>query len=158
MKPPDKLLQDVVLQDYLSDVLGSANFVAISPTNAHKVEKADPQEEQCHVEWPNETNSYTKPHVWRIDDWRVSNTRFLRRKALHDHQRQIAVRASELRVAFIRQLQLATGLDEPTCKDMAESLINQRNVVSASIFKIDITELLEADQQLQEFKTKHNIK
>lgn len=157
-KQPEKLLQNLVLNDYLSDVLGSATYVSISPASARIVEAADPEEQVCHIEWPNETNSYTKPHVWRIEDWRISHTRYLRRQALHTRERAIAVRASELRVQFIRQLEAATGLGSEQCRIFAETIIKQRNITSAALFKCDITELLEADRELQEFKKLNNIK
>lgn len=156
---PIKTLDGIVLSDYIAAALGNvANRVSIPRYIADKIIAADPQEELCHIEWPNPENGLTAPHLWRIDDWRTSYTRHVRKKELEIRSRTIEVRASELRIKFVRSLMLKTGTEEAVCQSLAAVFIKSRNIEGAMFFGIDLTELLEADDELQSFKSLNNIK
>ena len=155
----DILLQDTRLNDILELALGSvADRAAIPPYLAKQIEQRDPTEIYCHIEWPNEDNGYTKPHVWRLEDWRTSNKRFTQRKEIKGQERSIEVRAFELRKEFIRQLGVATGMSAEMCEPLAKAIIFKRDTVVAKMYGIDITELLESDTALIEYKLAKGIR
>jgi len=154
-----KLIDGIVLNDLLKLSLGNvADRVSIQRYIADKIIAADPAEECCHIEWPNSENGLTSPHLWRIEDWRTSYSRHTRKKELDNKARDIEVRASELRVKFVKRLRIKTGSDEPTAQELATVFIKSRNKEGALFFGVDLTELLEADDALQSFKTLNNIK
>lgn len=156
---PTKTLDGIVLSDFIAIALGAvANRVSIPRYIADKIIAVDTGEELCHIEWPNAENGLTSPHLWRIEDWRTSYSRHVRKKELNMKQRDIEVRASELRVKFVKKLAAKTGSDEATCQSLAAVFIKSRNKAGAQFFGLDLTELLEADDALQEFKTLNNIK
>jgi len=156
---PTKTLDGIVLSDYIQTALGNvANRVSIQRYIADKIIAVDTNEELCHIEWPNAENGLTSPHLWRIEDWRTSYTRHTRKKELEMRSRAIEVRASELRVKFVRALMLKTGTEESACQELAAVFIKSRNIDGAKFFGIDITELLTADDELASFKSINNIK
>lgn len=155
---PTKILSDIVLADFLEVALGSTSFVTIPPTIAKAIVECDTDESQCHIEWPNEQNELRRPQLWRIEDWRTSHARYVRRKTLADKERSIAVRASELRVAIGRKLMAATGCDEQMLQPLINELVRTRNVNGAGLYGINLQPLLDADDELTQFKQQNNIK
>ncbi len=151
---PTKLLNNIVLSEFVEMVLGPiSSMQPVSPAIAQQIIEIDTEESICHIEWPSGENGFTKPHMWRIEDWRTSVTRETQRKALAAKERTIAVRVSELREVFVKRLMAATGSPREVVEALATGMIRARNLDAARMFNVDISELLAADDELQSYKT-----
>lgn len=157
--PTTKVLKEIVLSEFLECALGSTlSHLTIPPNVAAQIAEVDKDEQYCHVEFPNADNELSRPVLWRIDDWKTSHTRYIRRKGFNERQRAIEVHASETRAKFIKALMSATGCSEAQCAIIAVAVIKTRQSDLAGIYGIDITELLKADDELIKFKQENGMK
>lgn len=151
---PTKVLNDIVLQDFIELALGSPTVerVSIPATIAEQIAKVDSDEAFCHIEWPTEAG--LRPVLWRIEDWRKSYARHTHRKQLNELERMIWVLSTELRSKLAKRVLAATGLDERESELLVNSIVRKRNVNAAGFLSVDLAELIAADKALEEFKTK----
>lgn len=154
-----KVLREIVLSEFLECALGSSlSHLTIPPNIAKQVAELDADEQYCHVEFPAPDNDLDRPVLWRIEDWKTSYARHIRRKGLSERQRAMEVHASEMRVKFVKSLMEKTGCSEAQCGAIAAGVIKTRSSELAAMYNIDITELLAADAELEKFKKENNIK
>ena len=157
--PTTKVLKEIVLSEFLECALGSTlSHLTIPPNIAKQIAEVDKDEQYCHVEFPTVENELERPVLWRIDDWKTSYTRHVRRKGLSERQRAIEVHASETRVKFVKALSKATGCSEAQCAIISAGVIKTRSSELAGIYGVDITELLKAEDELTKFKQENGIK
>lgn len=150
---PTKLLNNIVLTEFLELVLGSVlERISISPSLAKQIATVDSDEQYTHIEWPNDDNKLERPYLWRIDEWRTSYKRDTQRRELSARERTAHVHVSELRAAMTTKIQSMTGLDANAAQEIAAQFIRTRNPQAAALFGIDIQPILRAEQELEDYK------
>ena len=151
-----KILNNIPLTDFLAIALGTASYVSIPSSVAEQIAAIDADEQYCHIEWP--TEKAERPHLWNIDEWRTSYARHQRRKGLSERERKVAVRFSELRSELTRKIMFHTGGTEQQLQTVVDAVIRTRNTTGALAFGVDITELLQLDDELRAFKEVNKFK
>jgi hypothetical protein len=153
---PTKTLDNVVLSELVELALGAtAEHVSLSPGLAKKIEESDYDSALVHIEWPSSVNRLKHPRMWRIQAWRASLERDQYIKENSAKSRAVWTRVSELREHLIRKLWIHASIERDLAEPIVSIAIKQRNKDVFKVYGIDITELLEADAQLNEFKQRH---
>ena len=114
VKLPKEKLVTQPLYRWLTLVLGpSHNPISqeLHPTDALIVYHQDPDEEFCHVEFPDSDNKLKAPRIWWIGPWRADYNRVLKQKQDSAAQRLEANKRDENAQRMARQLVKMTGID-----------------------------------------------
>ena len=151
-----KILKDVILTEFVELALGmSASYVSLSPSLAKKVEQSDFDNALVHIEWPSDANKLTKPRMWRMQEWRSSVERERRLKEESVKSRAVWIRMAEMRQHLMCRLRIATGLDDSFLETLVTAALHTRNTEAFKVYGINLADLLKADDELREFKKKH---
>lgn len=149
---PTKVLNDIVLRDFVALALGPVvDRITVPAYIAQQIEAVDEEETICHIEWPDDHK--LPPIMWRIEDWRTSSKREEHKKKLSALDRAVWVRASELRAALAKRIAAQVGLSVDESENMVNTIIRTRNSQAAEYFGTNLAELVEADEALQAYKT-----
>lgn len=145
------LVNNIPITDLLDDILGPVvEKVSISLNVAKCLAQADPDCRYCYIE----VEDRTKPLLWRVAAYRADYANQQRKKELANLERQVHVLHSELRASLAKKLSSQTGVAQEMLQDAANTLLKSRNPRVMETFGLDISELLEAEDAVKEFKGK----
>lgn len=150
-----RTLDGVGLTDFIDGWLRADDNRSVPEYIATKLVALDPDEVFIHVEFPNAENELGVPRLWRIDAWRTSYAKYLRTKEYSAKERHVYVVAAEKRAIIVRKWAAQTGMTEEQASKLAIALIKTRNEsMCRALFGTNLADLIQADQEFEEYKNK----
>lgn len=125
--PTKKITLD--LREYLDDLLGSADKIAVKISKAILIKEIDKDETYVHVDEPfiDKETGETKALVWRINEWRTDYRRFLNLKAESEKRRQqYWLDASNTDTVALELARLCGIKDKSIMQSVAKELVNKK--------------------------------
>ena len=126
---------------------------------ARQTEVIDPDEEFVHVEWPNESNAYKRPVLWRRRAWMEHYARY---QNVAERCR-IYSRIFDAEMDVIRRLTrqlnhyrrpFGDKKIEVSNQERAALLVKTRNLATIKFFSVNLDCLVAADRELAEYRQK----
>lgn len=140
---PSPILITKTLSRWIEALCGTRDHAFLSEEEAREIATLDPKETLCHVEFPGSDFSlekgWTIPVLFTSYSWETNWEFFKKRKEKELIERtklnQRVEKIDEVKEAIMKKLS-SIGLDEKTCRDIAQQIVSRGNIEVAKQFGV----------------------
>lgn len=126
------------IYEFIPYLVGIKEYSVVNFPLAEQVKAADPTEQFCHVQLPDEHNQLTLPQVWYIKAWKTDYARQLEIKRRSAEERlRSNLRTEKIDEVIKAVLKKLPTLGVPIATTMAREILEKNNVAAAKVFGVE---------------------